>query len=207
MSPEPAHMFRLPGMAGMGKSTIARTVAAECRNSKSLTGNFSLGASFFFDEKEKSQNNAARLFPTLCRSLAECLPQLKADIVESIGNDKDFANGSLSDQWEKLILNPISKLEEENHPLPLTLVVVIDALGECKPRRDDMDDVHTVVNLIAKAHILKVIRLNSSSLAGQKHISIQPSNPSPTPFFANMKSRKYSRTLAAEIVKTTLLDG
>ncbi|CAG8266967.1 unnamed protein product [Penicillium salamii] len=159
MSPEPAHMFRLPGMAGMGKSTIARTVAAECRNSKSLTGNFSLGASFFFDEKEKSQNNAARLFPTLCRSLAECLPQLKADIVESIGNDKDFANGSLSDQWEKLILNPISKLEEENHPLPLTLVVVIDALDECKPRRDDMDDVHTVVNLIAKAHILKVIRL------------------------------------------------
>ncbi|CAG8030064.1 unnamed protein product [Penicillium salamii] len=159
VSPEPAHMFWLPGMAGIGKSTIARTVAAECRNSKSLTGNFSLGASFFFDEKENSQNNAARLFPTLCRSLAECLPQLKADIVESIGNDKDFANGSLSDQWEKLILNPISKLEEEYHPLPLTLVVVIDALDECKPRRDDMDDVHTIVNLIAKAHILKVIRL------------------------------------------------
>ncbi|CAG8934791.1 unnamed protein product [Penicillium salamii] len=159
VSPEPAHMFWLPGMAGIGKSTIARTVAAECRNSKSLTGNFSLGASFFFDEKENSQNNAARLFPTLCRSLAECLPQLKADIVESIGNDKDFANGSLSDQWEKLILNPISKLEAENHPLPLTLVVVIDALDECKPRRDDMDDVHTIVNLIAKAHTLKVIRL------------------------------------------------
>ncbi|CAG8234004.1 unnamed protein product [Penicillium salamii] len=152
-------MFWPPGMAGIGKSTIARTVAAECRNSNSLPSNVSLGASFFFDEKENSQKNAALLFPTLCRSLAECLPQLKADIVESIGNDKEFANGSLSDQWERLILNPIAKLEEENRLLPLTMVVVIDALDECKPRRDDMDDAHTIVNLIAKAHRLKVIRL------------------------------------------------
>ncbi|CAG7960426.1 unnamed protein product [Penicillium salamii] len=159
VSPEPAHMFWLPGMAGIGKSTIARTVAAECRNSNYLPSNVSLGASFFFDEKENSQKNAALLFPTLCRSLAECLPQLKADIVESIGNDKEFANGSLSDQWERLILNPIAELEEENRLLPLTMVVVIDALDECKPRRDDMDDAHTIVNLIAKAHRLKVIRL------------------------------------------------
>ncbi|GLA42606.1 hypothetical protein AnigIFM63309_011149 [Aspergillus niger] len=57
-SPGPEHIFWLHGIAGGGKSTISRTIAAQCRDRNALPDTICLGASFFFDKNEIRQSNA-----------------------------------------------------------------------------------------------------------------------------------------------------
>jgi hypothetical protein len=54
-------IFWLNGMAGTGKSTIARTVAGNFKK------NSLLGASFFFKWGEAGRGDARKFFPTLAR--------------------------------------------------------------------------------------------------------------------------------------------
>jgi Mrp family chromosome partitioning ATPase len=55
-------IFWLSGMAGTGKSTIARTVA------QSFASHGQLGASFFFKKGEGERGNASRFFTTIVRA-------------------------------------------------------------------------------------------------------------------------------------------
>ena len=61
-------IFWLNGMAGTGKSTIARTVA------RKLDTKGCLGASFFFSRDSVDLNNADRFLPLLHFSSQECPP-------------------------------------------------------------------------------------------------------------------------------------
>ncbi|KAG8929355.1 hypothetical protein FRC02_005701 [Tulasnella sp. 418] len=73
--PEGRPMFWLNGMAGTGKSTIARTVA------KGLDDRGLLGASFFFSRDEEDRQCTVRLFPTIAYQLARSVPPLREHIV------------------------------------------------------------------------------------------------------------------------------
>lgn len=134
-------------MVGTGKSTISRTVAKKY-----------LGASFFFDRHEGQSSSVGNLFPTICTSLADALPELESEIYKAVENNPEISNRPLHDQWELLISEPVRKLEGQNRLLPLTLVVVIDALDECKPRHAN-EGISSILTQIAKAQDLKVIRL------------------------------------------------
>ncbi|GKZ73244.1 hypothetical protein AnigIFM50267_009924 [Aspergillus niger] len=171
-SPGPEHIFWLHGIAGGGKSTISRTIAAQCRDRDALPDTICLGASFFFDKNEIRQSNATYLFPTLCLSLANCLPELKSEICKSLeehpGAGKEHV--SLRMQWNHLILQPLLNLEKRTRLLPLTLVVVIDALDECQPMSED-DPVSAILRLLDEAHQLNFVRLKIFLTSRpQKHI-------------------------------------
>ncbi|GLA03797.1 hypothetical protein AnigIFM60653_003811 [Aspergillus niger] len=171
-SPGPEHIFWLHGIAGGGKSTISRTIAAQCRDRDALPDTICHGASFFFDKNEIRQSNATYLFPTLCQSLANCLPELKSEICRSLeehpGAGKEHV--SLRMQWNHLILQPLLNLEKRNWLLPLTLVVVIDALDECQPMSED-DPVSAILRLLDEAHQLNFVRLKIFLTSRpQKHI-------------------------------------
>ncbi|OJI85050.1 hypothetical protein ASPTUDRAFT_74528 [Aspergillus tubingensis CBS 134.48] len=171
-SPGPEYIFWLHGVAGGGKSTISRTIAVQCRDRKSFSDTTCLGASFFFDKNEIRQSNATYLFPTLCQSLADCLPELKYEICKSLeehpGAGKEHV--SLRMQWNHLILQPLLNLEKRNRLLPLTLVVVIDALDECQPMSDD-DPVSAILRLLDEARQLNFVRLKFFLTSRpQKHI-------------------------------------
>jgi len=62
----------------------------------------------------------------------------------------DIASQTLHDQWQHLVLRPLSKLRE-----PGLYVVVVDALDEC----DDDDDVQKIIRLLADSRSLERVRL------------------------------------------------
>jgi hypothetical protein len=117
-------IFWLVGRAGTGKSTIARTVAQICA-SQGL-----LGASFFFKRGEGDRGNAALLFTTVASQLAIEEPALAAHIAAAIDTDPAVTRKPLKEQFEKLVMEPLSKLKE-GPDRAKTFVLVIDALDEC----------------------------------------------------------------------------
>src|SRR5277367_6209990 len=108
-------IFWLNGMAGTGKSTIARTIAQEYYNRKRL------GASFFFSRGVEDRSHAGKLFTTIAVQLAHILSALKQHICTAVDEHNDIAGQSQHDQWKHLILQPLSKLTANSCQSPLIL--------------------------------------------------------------------------------------
>ncbi|KAJ0417656.1 hypothetical protein BJY00DRAFT_315767 [Aspergillus carlsbadensis] len=142
-SPDGETIYWLKGMAGTGKSTISRTVAASCHDQTPLfsgatrksDGNTCLGASFFFDRTKPERNNANALVSTICRQIATTIPQIRDDVCDAILNHHSIGTSSLNSQWECLVLGPLQALDRCSL-VPLTLITVIDALDECGGEAD-----------------------------------------------------------------------
>jgi hypothetical protein len=147
-NPSDKCIFWLNGMAGTGKSTIARTIAGTFAKEKRL------GASFFFSMGGGDRSHAGMFFSTLAVQLANMSPTLKRHICQAIAEDPGISQQALRDQWGKLILRPLS-MSDGNPPRPSTLVLVIDALDEC----EHQDDIRVILGLLAKAKDLNVVRL------------------------------------------------
>ncbi|KAI9774034.1 MAG: hypothetical protein M1839_001919 [Geoglossum umbratile] len=141
-------IFWLSGMAGTGKSTIARTVA------QSFAHQGQLGASFFFKKGEGERGNATRFFTTIARDLIDRVPGLISGITKALDADPAISQKALKDQFEKLILHPLSEIERS--PLPtLAHIVVIDALDECERE----EDIRAILQLLARIKDMKLMSL------------------------------------------------
>ncbi|KXL50878.1 MAG: hypothetical protein FE78DRAFT_66524 [Acidomyces sp. 'richmondensis'] len=127
-------IFWLNGLAGTGKSTIARSVARTCFEKKCL------GASFFFSRGGGDAGHAK-----------------KFKICDAITERGNVASRSLRDQWHHLVLRPLSKLEY-NRTKPWYLLV-IDALDEC----DDDSNIQIILSLLAEARSSKKVHLCEDS--------------------------------------------
>jgi NACHT domain len=147
-NPSDKCIFWLNGMAGTGKSTIARTVASK------LANNNCLGGSFFFTRGGGDLSKATMFFTSLTRQLVNILPSLKRYVCEAIAKDPDIAQKSLDVQWKQLIFRPLSMLDGSQLHCP-NLVLVIDALDECESEYH----VRTILHLLPEAKDLKNTRL------------------------------------------------
>ncbi|KAJ5364772.1 uncharacterized protein N7496_010485 [Penicillium cataractarum] len=128
-SPHGKCIFWLNGMAGTGKSTISRTVAAIFKNSNLL------GASFFFKWGEADRGNAIKFFPSLTKQLMLRYPELGDRIRSAMKVNPGITSKSLSEQFDKLLYQPLRGLAPQRPELS-TAVVVIDALDECGNEQD-----------------------------------------------------------------------
>lgn len=137
----------LNGKAGTGKSTIARTVAHAYHELGRL------GASFFFSKGSGDLSNASRFVATICRQLAVAVPAIRRYICEAIEMNEKTTEQTLRDQWDQLIIGPLSRLDSTTCRSPLLLV--IDALDEC----DSKQDVREILRLLAAARLIKNVRL------------------------------------------------
>jgi hypothetical protein len=124
-------------MVGTGKSTIARTVARKYYKQNRL------GASFFFSRGGGDVSHAGRFFTSIAVQLAKRSSALKSYICKAIAEHNDIANQALRDQWNQLVLRPLSKLEADS--LHSSLILVIDALDECEGE----NDVRQIIQLLA----------------------------------------------------------
>ena len=140
-------IFWLNGLAGTGKSTIARTIAREYYEQKRL------GASFCFSRGGGDVSHAGKFFTSIALQLTDKSPNLKRYICQAIAEHSDIANQALRDQWRQLILQPLSKLDSSSfHP---SLVIVVDALDECEGE----NDIRIILQLFAKARSLSRVPL------------------------------------------------
>ncbi|KAM5445021.1 hypothetical protein MferCBS31731_000480 [Microsporum ferrugineum] len=138
-------IFWLNGMAGTGKSTISQTVARRLKEKKLL------GASFFFKRGEEDRENAKRLFPTLIEQLTKSLPQLIPSIRKAIEDDPNISEKVLREQFEKLLLQPLLGIQQAP---TATLVIIIDALDECK-----QEDAQAILQLLPRVQKSKSVQL------------------------------------------------
>ncbi|KAK2037668.1 hypothetical protein LZ31DRAFT_449140, partial [Colletotrichum somersetense] len=77
-SPTSPPVFWLYGLAGHGKSTIARTVAKQFDEKEML------GATFFFKRGHARRSKAANLFSTIAEQLARRRPELLPHLTRAI---------------------------------------------------------------------------------------------------------------------------
>ncbi|KAG8952349.1 hypothetical protein FRC04_004777 [Tulasnella sp. 424] len=121
--PNTPPIFWLCGLAGIGKSTIAHTIAAEEEEKHRL------GASFFFSRDEADRRNPLLVYPSIAYQLAVFSPDLKRLVAEALEQDPDVGLAVMRKQFQKLISEPLAAWEGNKR----TLVIVMDALDECYP--------------------------------------------------------------------------
>ncbi|CAG8382220.1 unnamed protein product [Penicillium salamii] len=147
-SPGGKCIFWLNGMAGTGKSTIARTVA------RFFPGEQFTAATFFFKRGEADRGNATRLFPTISRQLATKIPDLASNLRNALTNDPDLGKKSLKVQFQGLLLRPLLDLDRLNSQMRM-MFIIIDALDEC----DTDDDIRVILQLLPQLQELSTVRL------------------------------------------------
>jgi WD40 repeat protein len=114
-------VYWLRGLAGTGKTTIARSVA-DLAEQQGL-----LGASFFFSRTDIALQRAGAVLPTLAYQLAKWRPALRQPLCDAINSDREIAERTMKEQVECLFVQALS---HTTSPVPRALLVV-DALDEC----------------------------------------------------------------------------
>jgi len=130
-------VYWLNGLAGTGKSTIAKTIADR------LFADDQLGASFFCSRDFEDRSNLTLIFPTLAVQLARKYTEFRSILVPLIQRDPEIAYESLFNQMEKLIAQPLSESG-------ILTVIVIDALDECEDEESASAILSVLGRLISK---------------------------------------------------------
>ena len=138
------HFWWLSGVAGSGKSTIARTVAARFATSKEHC----LAGSFFFSRGNGDLGHAGKFVTTLARQLTKV--GLRLPISKAMSSHEDLPRQGLRIQWKSLIYDPIEavgdKLADNSR-----LIFVVDALDECESE----ENVRLILQLLLELKELK----------------------------------------------------
>lgn len=131
-------------MAGTGKSTISRTVA------ESVAREGRLGASFFFKRGETDRGTMAKFFSTIAADLTRSEPTIARHVKEAIENDPSIFRRAMREQFDKLILQPLSLIQRKE-----PVIVIVDALDEC----DEENDIKLMIRLFSQAKTLTSVQL------------------------------------------------
>jgi hypothetical protein len=126
-------IFWLRGLAGTGKSTISHTVARRYYDRQRLA------ASFFFSRGGGDVGHVGKFVTSIAVQLAENITTSRQHIRDAVAVRGNIAQESLQDQWQHLVLCPLSKLHE-----PGPYIIVIDALDKC----ENDGDVQIIVRLL-----------------------------------------------------------
>ncbi|KAF9643346.1 hypothetical protein BDM02DRAFT_3191803 [Thelephora ganbajun] len=126
-------VFWLNGLAGTGKTTIAKTV------SEQVFADGLLGASFFCSRDFEDRSDLRLIFPTLAFQLAHKYPTFRSVLVPLLRSNPDIVYEPHTNQMRELIVEPLKSAD-------VWTVVVIDALDECK----DEEPQSTILSVLGR---------------------------------------------------------
>jgi len=115
-------VYWLNGLAGTGKSTIARTIAERTFASGQL------GASFFCSRDFLDRSDLQLVFPTLAIQLARKFVEFRSILIPLLQSDPGIVDESLYHQMERLIARPLMESG-------VSTLIIIDALDECRDHK------------------------------------------------------------------------
>jgi hypothetical protein len=150
---ESKSVFWLSGMAGTGKSTISWTIA-KWLVGQGHVGVVDLGASFFFKRGGGDRGSVSRFFSTITRQLVLKIPGLDGLIAKVTTADPFIFDKALGEQFDKLIYQPLRKVNVTPRGCS-TMIVVVDALDECENERG----IKTIINLWSRLPHITTIKL------------------------------------------------
>jgi hypothetical protein len=121
-NPDPSgeHVFWLNGLAGTGKSAVARTVADHAQEQGRLA------ATFFFSRSSVVTRAPSAIIPTIMYQLARHLTSIRPLICAAVDSDPHVRDRGVTAQ-AKTLLEDVSPTTISGGPF----LVVLDALDEC----------------------------------------------------------------------------
>ncbi|KAG6813044.1 hypothetical protein H0H87_009413 [Tephrocybe sp. NHM501043] len=140
--PESEPVYWLTGPAGIGKTTIAKTICElvdhryngkdtkeSLYQSLSLSDVFSLPMVSYFCSRQLDSGDAALLVSTICRQLCDKSSSYAASLVEALEKDSELAYATLEIQLKEMLMQPWEASASEHVGLP-PVIIIVDALDE-----------------------------------------------------------------------------
>ncbi|RXW15025.1 hypothetical protein EST38_g10829 [Candolleomyces aberdarensis] len=151
-------IYVLDGIAGIGKSTVAKTVAQRAAAIDSL------GASFFFSRDHADRQHASSFVHTIAYQLAFCDPSYGEAIATAIDEHPESLHTIMAHQFTALVAQPLCNLLEQR---ATPLVFVFDALDECT-QPDASEILSLIITSISKLPQVKVFLTTRPELVLRK---------------------------------------
>jgi WD40 repeat protein len=114
-------VFWLAGLAGTGKSTIAKTFCER------VAGPHTLLATFFASRNSADRRDPFNIIHTFAHQLAVAHPVIRPHILSTLRSPPDIHERPMKEQIERLLTDPFARQLDGR-----TIVLVIDALDECE---------------------------------------------------------------------------
>jgi hypothetical protein len=118
--PARERVFWLKGLAGTGKTTVARTIAARAHEQGRLA------ATFFFSRNIAATRAPSAILPTIAYQLAHYQQAFRSSVCTAIASDEDVSARVIAAQ-ARTLFDKITLVSVSNGPL----LIVLDALDEC----------------------------------------------------------------------------
>jgi hypothetical protein len=124
-------IFWLSGMAGTGKSTIAKTFAQPLDRPKP---NDYLGVSFFCSRDDDKLSDHHLIIPNIAYQLAQYNEGPYSGVAKSLQEDPNLVDLDVENQFQKLILEPLQSARPDRTPI----VIIMDAIDECMGKPEEI---------------------------------------------------------------------
>ncbi|KAG1861302.1 hypothetical protein F4604DRAFT_1957601 [Suillus subluteus] len=148
----------LHGTAGVGKSSVAFTVAERMKGLKvteETNVEKRLAGTFFFSRKHTKHCTTGYFFATLAYQLANNFPSIRKDVNKVIHDNPALLDSDtpLCDQMEAFFLKPLRWLRSRLRECP-PLTFVINALDECTSEPDLTDLILSLARALREPDLL-----------------------------------------------------
>ncbi|KAJ3757735.1 hypothetical protein EV360DRAFT_70886 [Lentinula raphanica] len=140
-------VYWLNGAAGMGKTTVALSIAHRLGSDQDL-----LLASFFCSRESADRKNPNLIFPTIACQLASWSQEFQDALVETVARHPYLGSALPHEQFQRLIADPLKSLNT-----PTSIALIIDALDECEGERTSEKFLLAILRHVHLISSLKVL--------------------------------------------------
>jgi hypothetical protein len=148
VDPSRERVFWLNGLAGTGKTTVARTIAARAHKQGRLA------AAFFFSRNIAVTRSPLAILPTIAYQLADYQRPFRTAVCTAVGANRDVRDRGIATQADVLFSN-LRGVTVPDTPL----LIVLDALDECRSEngREGGDAVPLLLAQFASVPSVKIL--------------------------------------------------